>query len=135
VQSNATDSALVEFMKELRGIVDHISDEELARARNYVALQFPESFQKVSSTADELGELALYGLPDDYFTQYIDRIMGVGLNDVSRVARKYIDPDKVVIVVVGDRAKIEPGLRALKLGPTTVLSVDDVLGKAPAKGP
>ena len=135
VQSNATDSALVEFMKELRGIVNHISDEELSRARNYVALQFPESFQQVAETADQLAELAVFDLPDDYLTRYIDRIMSVGQTDVARVAKKYIDPERIVIIVVGDRARIEGGIRALKLGPITVLTVDDVLGKSPAKGP
>ena len=135
VQTDATDSSLVEFMKELRGITTQVTDEELLRARNYVALQFPGNFERVAGTADELADLVSYGLPDDYFATYVDRIMAVNRDDVIRVARKYIDPDRVAIIVVGDRARIEAPIRALRLGPTTVLAIDDVLGQPPAKGP
>jgi zinc protease len=76
-----------------------------------------------------LQDLALYDLPDDYFDRYIPNVMQVTRADVERVARKYIDPAKVVIVVVGDRAKIEAGIRALKLGTLKLLTIDEVLGK------
>ena len=51
--------------------------------------------------------------------------------DVQRVARKYIQPDRVVVVVVGDRKVIEPGIRALNLGEIKTLGIDDVFGAAP----
>ena len=51
--------------------------------------------------------------------------------DVRRVANQYIDPNRMVIVLVGDKSKIEAGVRALKLGPVRTLTVDEVLGPAP----
>ncbi len=131
VQTAVTDSALVEFMKELNGILEPVSDEELTRAKNYVALRFPSRFQTVSAIASQLVELELYDLPDRYFNQYVERILAVSKEDVQRVARQYIAPESMAVIVVGDRATIEDGIRALDLGPINNLSIDDVLGPAP----
>ena len=72
----------------------------------------------------------IYDLPDDYFATYMDRIAKVSAEDVSRVAAKSMDPSSTVVVVVGDRKKIEAGIRALNLGSVRVLTVDQILGKA-----
>ncbi len=131
VQTAVTDKSLVEFMKELRGILQPVTPEELVRAKNFVALRFPARFQTVAGTARELAELELFGLASDYFNQYVQRILAVTREDVQRVARQYLDPDKMAIVLVGDRAVIEDGVRALDLGPLHLLTVEDVLGAAP----
>ncbi len=131
VQTAVTDSALVEFMKELRGILEPVSPEELTRAKNFVALRFPARFQTVAGTARELAELELFGLSTSYFNQYVQRILAVTREDVQRVARQYLDPEKLAIVLVGDRAVIEDGVRALDLGPLHLLTIEDVLGAAP----
>ena len=75
--------------------------------------------------------MLVYRLPDDYFANYVQNIQAVTAADVQRVARKYIQPDRFAVVVVGDRKVIEPGIRALNLGPIKVMTVDDVLGPAP----
>jgi predicted Zn-dependent peptidase len=131
VQTAVTDKALVEFMKELNGILQPVSDEELIRAKNYVALGFPQDFQSVAQIAGQLAELVTYDLPDDYFNNYIQRILAVTKDDVQRVAKKYLDPEKVAVIVVGDRKEIEKSVRALNLGPVQVMTIDEVLGKAP----
>jgi predicted Zn-dependent peptidase len=131
VQTAVTDKALVEFMKELNGILQPVPDEELTRARNYVALRYPENFQSVAQIARQLGELVTYGLPDDYFNNYVQHILAVTKEDVERVAKKYINPDKVAIIIAGDEKQIEAGVKALSLGPLHTLTIDDVLGKAP----
>ena len=132
VQTAVTDSSLIEFMKELRGILTPVPPRDLDRARNYLALSFPSDFQTDAQIASQMEDLFIYDLPDDTFNHYIDRILAVSADDVSRVARKYIDPDKMIVVVVGDKAQVEQKMNALNLGPLTVMSVDDVLGKAPA---
>lgn len=132
VQTIVTDKALEEFMKELKGILEPVTDEELARAENYLVLRYPESFQSVSQVAAQLLELLLYHLPDDYFNEYSAHIRAVTKEDVLRVARKYLDPEKVAIVIVGDRKQIEQGITPLNLGPVRNLTIDDVLGPAPA---
>ncbi len=134
VQTAVTDKALTEFMNELNGIVRGVTDAEVERAKNYIALSYPGEFQTVSQIARGLEELVLYGLPDSYVNEYIGKILGVTRQDVERVAKKYIDPAKIAIVISGDRAQIEPGIKALNLGPLSVLTVEDVLGKAPETG-
>jgi predicted Zn-dependent peptidase len=134
VQTAVTDRALVEFMKELNGILQPVPDEEFARARNYVALRYPENFQSVAQIASQLNELVTYGLPDDYFNNYVQHVLAVTKDDVERAAKKYIDPEKVAIIVAGDQKQIEAGVKALNLGPLHTLTIDDVLGKAPVIG-
>lgn len=131
VQTDVTDKALVEFMKELDGILQPVPDDELTRAKNYVALGYPDNFESVAQIAGMLGELITYHLPDSYFNTYVDRILSVTKDDVLRVAKKYLDPKKMAVVVVGDRKAIEQGIRKLKLGKIQNMTIDEVLGKAP----
>jgi zinc protease len=131
VQTAVTDKALVECMKELRNILEPMPDTDLVRARNYQALGFSESFQTVGQIARMLEDLARFSLPDDYYNSYVDHILGVKGEDVRRAARSALDPDRVMIVLVGDRKVIEPGVKALDLGPIKNMTVEDVLGKAP----
>ena len=131
VQTAVTDKALGEFMKELNGILEPIPEAEIERAKNYVALGFPGDFQTVRQIAGQLGMMVAFNLPDTFFNGFIGKILAVTRQDVERVAKKYIDPTKIDIVITGDRNQIEPGIRALTLGPITDLKVEDVLGRAP----
>ncbi|MFQ5708797.1 MAG: M16 family metallopeptidase [bacterium] len=131
VQTDVTDKALIEFMKELNGILAPIPEEELNRAKNYVALQYPGRFQSVERITGQLEQLVIFDLPDDYFNEYVKNILAVTKEDVHRVAKKYVDPQKVAIVVVGDREKIAKGVADLKLGPMKVMTVEEVLGQVP----
>lgn len=131
VQTDVTDKALTEFMKELRGILGDIPDEELARAKNYVALGYPSSFQTTGQIAGELSELVTYNLPDIYFNEYVQKILAVTKAEVQAAAKKYIDPERIAIVIVGDRAKIESGIKALNLGVINSMTITQVLGKIP----
>jgi zinc protease len=60
----------------------------------------------------------------------VQSIQAVTAADVQRVAQKYIQPGRFVVVVVGDRKKIEPGIRALNLGPIKIVTIDEVFGPA-----
>jgi zinc protease len=131
VQTDVTDKALVEFMKELGDILKPVPAEELERAKNYLALGYPENFQSVGQIASQLGEMVLYRLPEDYFNTYIPNVLSVTGDEVAAAAQTYLDPAKMIITVVGDRAVIEKGIQALNLGRVEVLSIDEVLGKAP----
>ncbi len=131
VQTDVTDKALVEFFKELRGILELVSDEELERAKNYVAYRYPSDFQTVSQIAQRITHLVTHNLPDSYFNDYIGNALAVTKEDVLRVARKYIDPEKMAIIVVGEKKKIEKGVSGLNLGNMKVMTIGDVLGKPP----
>jgi len=72
--------------------------------------------------AARLEDLVLYELPDDYFNNIIQRVRAVTMQDVTRVANRYLTPDKMAVLVVGDRKTIEPGLRSLdEVGVTLTL--------------
>jgi zinc protease len=130
VQTDKTAESLQEFFNELNGILQPIPGDELARAKNYVALRFPGGFETTGDISRRLEDMLVYHLPDDYFANYVKNIEAVTAADVQRVARKYIDPGKMAVVVVGDRQTIEPGIKALNLGPINVLTVDQVFAPA-----
>ena len=113
-----TDSSLIEFLKELRRIRDEpVPAAELAKAKAYVTLGLPGDFETTGGAAARFRDLLVYGLPLDYYGQYIQRINAVTADDVQRVARRYIDPDHFDIVVVGDKSQIEAAIKALNEGP------------------
>jgi zinc protease len=131
VQTDKTSEALKEFFVELNGILKPIPAEELARAKNYVALRYPSAFETTGDISRRLEDALVYKLPDDYFAKYVQTIESVTAADVQRVAQKYIKPDHLAVVVVGDLKVIEPGIRALNLGPIKVMTIDDVFGPTP----
>ncbi|MHB1073079.1 MAG: M16 family metallopeptidase [Gemmatimonadaceae bacterium] len=118
-----TDSALVEFLKELRAIRDTVPAAELEKAKRYVQLRLPAIFETTQGIAAQLALVALYGLPLDYYNSYVQRIEAVTQADVQRVAQRYVDPAKLAIVIVGDRKAIEPGLRAVGAGPVVLRDI------------
>ena len=131
VQTDKTAEALKEFFNELNGILKPVPAEELARAKNYVSLRYPSAFEATSDISRRLEDALVYHLPDDYFSTYVKNIQAVTAADVQRAAQKYIHPDRAAVVVVGDLKTIEPGIRALNVGPVTVMSIDDVFGPKP----
>jgi predicted Zn-dependent peptidase len=131
VQTDKTSESLAEFFNELNAILAPVPADELTRAKNYVALRFPGAFETTADIARRLEEAVVYRLPDDYFSRYVQNVQAVTAGDVQRVARRYIDPARLAVVVVGDRKVIEPGIQALKLGAVTVMTLDQVFGAAP----
>lgn len=131
VQTEVTDKALIEFFKELNGICEPISEEEINRAKNLVALSYPQSFQTSAEIASQIEEMIEYNLPENYFNNYVKNILDVKNEEVNNAAKKYIVPDKMIVVVVGDKSKIEDGIKQLNLGEVINLKVEDVLGKLP----
>ena len=87
VQTDKTSEALKEFFNELNGIRAAMPEAELEKAKNYVALALPRSFETTSSIAASLAQMFIYGLPDDYFATFTDRVRAVTVADV-RSARQ-----------------------------------------------
>jgi zinc protease len=128
VQTDKTAESLTEFFKEFNGIRTPLAADECARAANYVALGFPAEFETTSDLVAKLQQQLVFELPKDEYATFVDRVLAVTPADASRVAQKYIQPDRFLVVVVGDRTKIEAPVRALNLGPVTVLSLDQAIG-------
>lgn len=121
VQTDKTADALKEFFVELNRIHEPVPTEELEKAKNYLALLLPRSFETTRGTAAALAQAWIYGLPADYYTTYADRVRAVTAADVKRAADKYIAPDEYAVVIVGDRKAIESSVKALNLGPLTIV--------------
>jgi len=128
VQTDKTSESVREFFNELNGITKPIPADELAKAKNYIALSFPSDFETTRDLAGNAEQLIVYKLPDNYFERYVANIQAVTADAVQKAAVKYIQPTKFAVVIVGDRKTIEPGVRALNLLPVRVMTVDEALG-------
>jgi zinc protease len=121
-----SDSALLEFMKELRDIRGPRppSDDELAQAKASLVQSLPENFASVGGINASIASLYTQGLPETYYQQFARAVNAVTTDDVVRVAKQYVDPDHLAIVIVGDRATIEAPLAATKIAPIVHLDLD-----------
>jgi zinc protease len=126
IVSDKTDAAVVEFMKELRGIAGGrpVTDDELTTAKDALVQGLPSTFASVSGINGAITSLWKQGLPDDYYHQYAKAVRAITKDDVVRVARKYIDIDHLAIVIVGDRATIEDPLKATDIAPIVRLDIE-----------
>ncbi|MFN0141103.1 MAG: M16 family metallopeptidase [Pyrinomonadaceae bacterium] len=125
MQTAVTKESVWELMKELKGIRGDVpvTQKELDYNKQSLIRRFPSGFETVGAMSNQLANLVVYGLPDTYFNDYIGKVNSVTLDDVNRVARQYLDPSKMAIVIVGDRKVIEPGLKELGM-PITILDAD-----------
>jgi predicted Zn-dependent peptidase len=127
VQTDKTADALREFFKELNAIRLPVPPDELAKAKNYVALGFPGDFETTTDLAGNVEQLLVYKLPESYFERYVANIQAVTVEAVQKAAMKYLEPARFAVVVVGDRKVIEAPVRALNLLPVRVVTVDEAL--------
>lgn len=131
VFTNVTAPSIVEFLNELNAITEPMPEEEVDRARNFLAMRYPQNFQSVSRMASMLTDLVLYDLEPSYLNEYPQRVLAVTNDAIAQAAARHVRPGNLTIVVVGDRTVIEEDIRALELGPVEVLAVTDVLGPVP----
>lgn len=124
--SGKTDAALIEFMKELKGIEGErpITDEELKTAKDNLIQGLPARFASVAAISNSITTLAVQGLPDDYYQNYAKNVSAITKEDLLRVAKKYIDLSHLAIVIVGDRSAVEAPLKATNIAPITILDIE-----------
>jgi zinc protease len=123
VVSDKTDLALIEFMKELRGIHGGraITDDEMVQAKDALIQRLPNQFASVSAIGSSISTLYVQELPVDYYQTYPKLVNAVTKDDVLRVAKKYIDLDHLNIVIVGDRKAVEEPLKKTGIAPIVIL--------------
>jgi zinc protease len=127
-----TADSVQEILKEMGTIRDtDVTDAELSRAKDQIIKSFPARFATRNSVASQLAELAVYGLPDSYLTDYTRKVAAITKEDVRRVARKYLAPDRLTIVVVGDEKTNREALE--KVAPVEIRDLEgDPVGMAPS---
>jgi zinc protease len=126
VQTDKTKEALVELDKELRGIVKDrpIQPDELSRAQASLTLTLPGSWETMAALAGAIGDIVTFGLDDRYYDTFAEKVRAQTVQSLTAAAADVVHPDQLVWVVVGDRSKIEPGLRELKLGEIRLIDTD-----------
>jgi zinc protease len=127
VRTAVTGDSLKEFFYELNRIRDeNVSETELKDAKNFLTGVFPIRAETQEGLTNLIVSQKLYDLPADYLQTYREKINEVSMEDVNRVARKYITPDKIAIVIVGDAEEILPQVQSF----STNIEIFDTEGKA-----
>ena len=126
VQTDRTKESIVEVIKELRDIAGSrpISGEEFASIMRTQTLGLPGRWATLASLENAAIQLLNYSYPDDHFSTYARRVRTLGEVDLDAAAQKFIKPDEVIWLVVGDLAVVEAGIRELDLGEVTRLDAD-----------
>ncbi len=126
VQTDKTKESLVEVAKELKGVLGDkpITGAELQKAQVNQTLRLPGAWETAAHVAGSIGEIVRFGLADDYFQSYSGKVRALTVDDLQKAVRSVIHPERLVWVVVGDRAKIEAGIRELNWGELHLLDPD-----------
>jgi zinc protease len=120
----------MESMAELkRELTEYLSGnppsaDELERVVAASTLSLPGRWETASAVLSDLAEIVTYDLPDDYWDRYAERVRSLTLDEVSEAALSVVKPDRLLWVIVGDRAEIEPRIRELGTGEITLLDTD-----------
>jgi zinc protease len=107
VRTPVTGDSLKEFFYELNRIRNEpVSEKEIADAKSYLTGVFPIRLETQEGLVDQLVQIKMFGLPENYLEIYRDRIQAVTIAQVQEVAMKYVRPDEAAIVIVGDGAQL-----------------------------
>jgi zinc protease len=126
VQADKTRESIVELGTELRGILGPrpIEAEELEKAKSTLTATLPGGWETMAAVSADIRTLVVFGLDDRYFDSYAEKVRGITAPVAVAAAAEVVKPDRLVWVVVGDRSKIEPGIRDLKLGEIKLIDAD-----------
>ena len=126
VQTDKTKESMVELVKEYNNIVGSkpITEEELKDEQTNATLALPGSFETVQQLSGAYGNILEYGLPEDYYNTFTQKALAVTTDGANEIAKKYILPDHLIWVVVGDMNKVEAGVRELNLGEVHKIDAD-----------
>ncbi len=128
VQTDRTADSVKELLRELRDYVGErpAEPEELAKVKAARIRSLPGKYETNGAVLGALYEIVRYQRPDNYVEQLKPRIEAQSLGDVRRYAREVLHPERMTWLIVGDLSRIEAPIRALDIGPVTVLDPDEL---------
>jgi len=128
VQTGVTGAAVRESLGELGAVRGErpVDARELALAKASLTRGYPRNFETAEQIARSAMQLALHGLPDDYFETFVPTIASLDVGAIAGAAESHLRPDRLSTVIVGDRDVVEPQLTEIGLAPVTTLTVDDI---------
>jgi zinc protease len=111
VQTDKTKESMIELVKEYKNVVGGkpITEEELKDEQTNSTLALPGTFETVQQLSGAYGNILEYGLPEDYYNTFTQKALAVTPASANEIAKKYILPDHLVWVIVGDMSKVEIG--------------------------
>jgi zinc protease len=128
VQTDKTAEAMAEIRREITGIRSGgdmpATEDELAKIKDKRTLTLPGRWETNSAVMADIVEIVRFGLPEDHWATFADSVRALDLASVSSQADRVLQPDKMIWVVVGDRAKIEETIDDLGLGEIRLLDAD-----------
>jgi zinc protease len=132
VQSDKTSESIAEMKREIDEYLTTRppTAEELGRIKQNKVRKLPGANETTDRLLSSVSEIVLFGLPDDYYDTYADKVMAATPEQVLAAAKKAIKPGEMTWIIVGDLAKVRAGIEALELGKVTVI---DAAGKPVAK--
>jgi zinc protease len=118
VRTDVTKESMAEMAKELREIRGPrpVTEGELQQAQDNLTLSLPGQYESIGGIANKITDVVTYDLPENHYATYPDRVRSTDIPGLTALAKEKILPDKMVWVVVGDRASIEEGIQELGLG-------------------
>jgi zinc protease len=126
VQTDKTKESLVELIAEYKNIVGSkpVTASELKDEQTNATLGLPGSFETVQQLSGAYGNILQYGLPDDYYNTFTEKVLSATPDTANEIAKKYIQPGHLVWIVVGDMSKVESGIRELNIGEVHKIDAD-----------
>ncbi|MEK7818838.1 MAG: pitrilysin family protein [Bacteroidota bacterium] len=125
VKSSVTDSSLIEIMKEFNLIIsENVTEKELQLAKNSIIRSLPQGFETPSQIASQISNLVVNNLPDDYYNTLVEKYSAISMEEILRVGKKYLSPNKSAIVIVGDLPLIKESIAKLNFGNIIVADSD-----------
>jgi zinc protease len=130
VRTDVTAPAVAEVLAELKKMRETpVTAAELTMGRDALVRSLPADFETSGSTVSTFGGLFIYDLGLDYYAKFPAQVSAVTADMVQAAARAHLDPEKMIVVAVGDRAKIEPSLKKLNLGAIEYRTADGSIKK------
>jgi zinc protease len=118
VRTDVTAPAIDELFKELNGIRTRpLTASELEMSKDAIVRALPGDFETAEQTAGQVSNIFTYNLPLDYLRAYPAKVEAVTPDDAASVTAKYFHPENMLLIAVGDKSKIQPGIEKLNLGP------------------
>jgi len=126
VQTDKTRESLAEMNKELHefAAAKPVTDTELQATVSNRTMSLPGSRESLRSVVSTVQEIVEFGYPDDYFDTYAAKVRSLRTADIHDAARSVLHPDNLIWIVVGDRAKVESGIRELNIGEMHLIDAD-----------
>jgi zinc protease len=126
VRTDVTKESLQELMKELREIRDARPPtmDEVKFAQSNLTMSLPGQYETAGGIAGKINDIVTYGLPDDFYSKYPAAVNATTPEALAALAKKRLLPEQMILLIVGDRAAIEPKIKELNLGQISYIDAD-----------